>query len=457
MRCTPCPTRHSAFVSRPERLGTIVTSHNARFLCVAVLVLAFSRPAHAVRTARPKVLAALPHDTSAFTQGLVWHAGSFYESTGRYGYSSLRQVQPATGNVLRSVALPDTEFGEGLALVGERLVQLTWREQLAHTYELSTFARGGDYGYTGEGWGLCFDGQQLVMSDGSDRLQFRDAQSFELRSSVQVTLDGTSLDQLNELECVGDTVLANVWQTTRIVQIDKASGEVLLDIDARGLLNASEAAQADVLNGIAYDPETEHFYITGKLWPWVFEVSLAEVLSPQRDAGAAADAPSVSPAETGEAGAESEKEAGAVVVEPGSVRWDAAIEASDAPETDAATDTVVAAFDVAEAEGAAPSRPQQPDTGVDAASTDAGLDAALDTEAGALADAGLDAAVDAEARADGGAITPPPAPSTSSGCTCGLAARAQGTGFAWLGLFALYTSVRRARRPGRRRNPCSRA
>lgn len=423
-------------------MGTIVTPHDIGYLCAGVLWLAMSWPAHAVPTVQPVVLAAHPHDTSAFTQGLVWNEGSFYESTGLYGRSSLRQVDPATGKVLRSVPLPDTEFGEGLALVGERLVQLTWREELAHTYELSTFARGRDYRYAGEGWGLCFDGWQLVMSDGTERLQFRDAQSFELRSSVQVTLDGAGLDQLNELECVGDTVLANVWQTSRIVQIDKSSGQVLLDIDARGLLSASEAAEADVLNGIAYDPETGHLYITGKLWPWVFEVSLAEVLSPRRDAGMAADGPSASPVDMGEAagGAETGVEAGAVdagkegggsAVEPASAQQDAATDASDAPEGDAGMDAALAAFDAAEEESAGPSRPEQPDTGVEAASA-----------------AGMDAAYGAETRADGGQWSSPQAPSRNSGCACGLAARAQGTGLAWLSVLAFYASVRRARRRG---------
>lgn len=225
-------------------------------------------------TVVPRVLAEYPHDAGAFTQGLVHHEGWFYESTGLRGSSSLRRVAPATGAVELGVDLADTEFGEGLALVGDRLIQLTWQERVAHAYQLETFEPITDYAYTGEGWGLCFDGQQLIMTDGSDQLFFRDAESFELLGSQHVSDEGVPVEQLNELECVDGLVLANVWMTDRIAVIDPRTGQLLQWVDARGLLTEEEAASADVLNGIARDETSGRFYLTGKLWPKLFEVEL---------------------------------------------------------------------------------------------------------------------------------------------------------------------------------------
>lgn len=227
----------------------------------------------AVPVVRPDVVRSLPHDSDAFTQGLLLHCGHFFESTGLYGASSLREVEPLTGEVLRSRMLPGDEFGEGLALVQDQLIQLTWREGLAHRYHLGSLAPAGSDRYEGEGWGLCFDGQRLVMSDGSSELFFRDRESFELLGSVSVTRDGLPVRQLNELECVGDLVYANVWMTDVILRIDPGSGQVLTEIDASLLLTPEEYATADVLNGIAYHAPSQHFFLTGKHWPRLFEVS----------------------------------------------------------------------------------------------------------------------------------------------------------------------------------------
>lgn len=233
-----------------------------------------SATAPATPTLQPRLLAEYPHDSDAFTQGLVHFKGSFYESTGLRGRSSLRRVEPATGSVVRDVELAATEFGEGLARVGDRLIQLTWQEHVAHVYDLENFELTGDHAYDGEGWGLCFDGHRLVMSDGSDQLFFRDPESFELLGSQPVTDAGVSVTKLNELECADGLVLANVWMTDSIVVIDPKTGRVLQRVDAHGLLTDAEAASADVLNGIAHDETTGHFYLTGKLWPKVFEVEL---------------------------------------------------------------------------------------------------------------------------------------------------------------------------------------
>ena len=219
-----------------------------------------------------KVLSTRPHDPGAYTQGLLLDNGSLFESTGLYGQSSLREVNPRTGAVKRKVTVPQQYFAEGLTLVGDRLIQLTWQEQKAFVYKLSDFTKVEELRYDGEGWGLCSDGTRLVMTDGSDRLTFRDPKTLAVLGGVNVTLSGRLIDRLNELECVGGAIYANVWQTDDILRIDPGSGKVTAVIDASGLLSASERQQAEVLNGIAWDPAKKTFLITGKLWPKMFEV-----------------------------------------------------------------------------------------------------------------------------------------------------------------------------------------
>ncbi len=223
------------------------------------------------------VLDSLPHDSSAFTQGLVLDDGVFYESTGLYGSSTVRIVDPETGEVLASVSLDDRYFGEGLEVVDGRVVQLTWKEQTAFVWDAATLEPLGAYTYDGEGWGLCALEDRFVMSDGSSTLTFRDLYSFEVTGSVEVVYRGEPVDRLNELECVGDLVYANVWLSDGIVVIAAGSGEVLARVDAsslRGELSSSEGV--DVLNGIAYDPDRRLFYLTGKLWPEIFEVRIGD-------------------------------------------------------------------------------------------------------------------------------------------------------------------------------------
>ena len=232
--------------------------------------------ASVVHSLRVDVLRELHHDTSAYTQGLLWWDGSLYESTGRYGESRLRRLDPATGAIEQQVAVPPAFFGEGLARAGDRLIMLTWMAERALVFDLRSFDAVRTFRYRGEGWGLCHDGDRLVMSNGSDTLTFRDPESFEPVGEVRVTLRGRPRDQLNELECVDGAVYANVWQEDFIVRIDPASGRVTHQIDASGLLTRDEARGVDVLNGIAYQPDDGTFYITGKWWPKMFEVRFVE-------------------------------------------------------------------------------------------------------------------------------------------------------------------------------------
>jgi len=243
------------------------------FLASAPTETTAAQPAAVVESLSVNVHRAFPHDTSAYTQGLLWWDGRLYESTGQYGQSDLRRIDPATGVVEQELDISPAYFGEGLARVDDRLIMLTWKAQRAFVFGLERFDEQRTFRYEGEGWGLCNDGSRLVMSNGSNRLAFRDLRTFEVLGDVPVTLRGFPLTQLNELECVGGAVYANVYQTDFLVRIDPDTGRVTHYIDAAGLLTREEARGVDVLNGIAFDPGAETFYITGKLWPKMFEVT----------------------------------------------------------------------------------------------------------------------------------------------------------------------------------------
>ncbi len=222
-----------------------------------------------------EVVRAYPHDRGAFTQGLVYRDGYLYESTGLNGRSTLRKVTLETGAVLEQFELAPQYFGEGLTDWGSRLFQLTWKDGLAFVYDLSSFGVTGTFGYEGEGWGLTHDGSMLIMSDGTARLRLLDPATFEEFGSVTVREGGAPVANLNELEHVRGEVYANVWQTDRIATIAPATGQVTGWIDLRGLLTAADTATpVDVLNGIAYDAAGDRLFVTGKLWPKLFEIRL---------------------------------------------------------------------------------------------------------------------------------------------------------------------------------------
>lgn len=236
----------------------------------------------APKALKVQVLRSFPHDPAAFTQGLELDGGRLIESTGLYGRSSLRIVGRTSGRVVQRRDLDARLFGEGVTVVDGRIVQLTWKEQVAPVYERKTLRPLKSFRYQGEGWGICHDGRFLVTSDGSSTLTFRNPKNFRPVRTVQVEVGGSAvvraglpsgpLSSLNELECVGKAVYANVWQTDVIVRIDSASGRVTAVIVAAGLLPAASAAKAGVLNGIAYDSVRRVFLLTGKLWPRLYEV-----------------------------------------------------------------------------------------------------------------------------------------------------------------------------------------
>lgn len=222
-----------------------------------------------------EVIAALPHDAGAFTQGLVFRDGHFLESTGLNGRSSLRAVEPATGRVVRQIAVPAQYFAEGLAVVGDQAFQLTWTSRKGFVYDADTFRLQKEFAYEGEGWGLATDGRSLLLSDGTSRIRFLDPTTFAVTRTIEVNADGKPVSHLNELELVNGEIFANVWQTDEVVRIDPATGRVRGVIDFSGLLPPQERGrETDVLNGIAYDAAGDRLFVTGKCWPKIFQVRL---------------------------------------------------------------------------------------------------------------------------------------------------------------------------------------
>jgi glutamine cyclotransferase len=223
-----------------------------------------------------EVVRRLPHDSQAFTQGLLYQNGYLYESTGLEGRSSIRRVELETGRVLQQHDIPAQYFGEGIVAWGGKLIELTWRSGVGFVYDLETFALEKQFAYRGEGWGLTHDGRRLIMSDGTPELRFLDPETLQETGRITVTDQGQPVGNLNELEYVRGEVYANVWLTDRIARIDPATGTVTGWIDLTGLLTAADRARGptDVLNGIAYDAEGDRLFVTGKLWPALFEVRL---------------------------------------------------------------------------------------------------------------------------------------------------------------------------------------
>jgi glutamine cyclotransferase len=216
-----------------------------------------------------------PHDAGAYTQGLLFRDGDLYESTGQLGRSSVRRVNLQTGEVQARTDLPGDRFGEGLALIGDRLIQLSWTSGVGYIYDRATLALQDSFTYTGQGWGLTYDGESLILSDGTSRIRFLDPLTFAVRRTLDVQDGGAPLMEINELEWVDGQILANVYRTDYIVRIDPATGNVLSWIDLGDVYPSSQRpGSADVLNGIAWDEAGRRLFVTGKLWPVLFEVEI---------------------------------------------------------------------------------------------------------------------------------------------------------------------------------------
>lgn len=227
-----------------------------------------------VPVVQPTILERFPHDGNAFTQGLVFADGVLFESTGLLGESARRRVAPTTGEVITSARLDADLFGAGLAFTNGQLIQLTWQQGIAMVADPTTMLEISRFTYEGEGWGLCqLDDNSLVMSNGSGFLTVRDSETFEVIGEIEVTLDGEPTTNLNELECVGESIYANVWLESNILEIDASSGQVRRVVDASALV-PGDLSPDDVLNGIAYRSESDTFFLTGKRWTVMYEVSL---------------------------------------------------------------------------------------------------------------------------------------------------------------------------------------
>jgi len=222
-----------------------------------------------------EVVNSYPHDPAAFLQGLLWYQGGFYESTGLYGQSTLRRIEFPSGKILKSISLPPELFGEGLALVGNRLVQLEWKSRRGFVYDRDSFALLREFRYDSEGWGITYDGKYLIMSDGSSKLTYLDPDSFAAVRTLAVTMNGRAIDRLNELEFIEGEIWSNVWQTDLVLRIDPGTGKVTSFLNLSGLLPASmRTGTEDVLNGIAYDAQQKRIFVSGKLWPRIFEIRI---------------------------------------------------------------------------------------------------------------------------------------------------------------------------------------
>ena len=224
-----------------------------------------------------KIKNSWPHDRRAYTQGLIFLDGMLWESTGQYGESSLRKVELKTGKVIKQISVPRSYFAEGMTVFRDKVFQLTWQEHKGFIYDPDTFQKQGEFNYTGEGWGLTHDDESLIMSDGTDKIRFLDPSTFQTTRTISVTDRGAPVHELNELEYIKGEIYANVYQTDRIARIEPKTGKILGWIDLAGLLAVDDrTGEEDVLNGIAYDKKGKRLFVTGKMWPRLFEIEIVK-------------------------------------------------------------------------------------------------------------------------------------------------------------------------------------
>lgn len=255
-------------------------------VAIFVLVLLWPARLHSLSAGTPdsfRVVQSYPHDPRAFTEGLVYADGVLYESTGLKGHSTLRTIDPKTGIITRHLDVPDTYFGEGITVWQDQLIQLTWQTHIGFVYDRASLRLLQTFHFDGEGWGLTQDGKSLIMSDGTPTLRFLDPHSFRETRRLKVTEDGTPVQNVNELEYIHGEIFANIWHSDRILRISPQTGKVLGWLDLSALLPASDRSDPEaVLNGIAYDAKTNHLFLTGKLWPRIFEIELKPASKPGR-------------------------------------------------------------------------------------------------------------------------------------------------------------------------------
>jgi glutaminyl-peptide cyclotransferase len=224
-----------------------------------------------------EIVETYPHDKKAYTQGLVFHDGMLYESTGQYGESSLRKVELKKGKVKKKLEVTGQYFAEGMTILNGKIYQLTWQQNKGFIYDLKDFKLESEFNYDGEGWGLTSDGQSLIISDGTSQLRFIEPATFRLLKTISVIGDGQPLMDINELEYIHGEIYANIWKTDRIARIDPRTGRLLAWIDLSGLRPEETMRNSEnVLNGIAYDQEHDRLYVTGKRWPKLFEIRLKQ-------------------------------------------------------------------------------------------------------------------------------------------------------------------------------------
>lgn len=289
------PVRKMIFTTLLAKLFTL-GPNKAKLRAGGVLVLFLSLTSFDCRTARSpdfpsekavgkeratnygyEVVNTWPHDPDAFTQGLVFHDGKLLESTGGQGRSSLRLVELETGRIVKRVEVPGPYFAEGITVLNGKVYQLTWQDQRGFIYDASTFSKLGEFTFEGEGWGLANDGQSLILSDGTNRIRFLDPDNFQVRRTIAVSDGSKPVTDINELEYVQGEIYANIWHADRIARIDVQTGRVVGWIELPGLLPQIEVYDEEsVLNGIAYDETNGRLFVTGKLWPKLFEIRIKQ-------------------------------------------------------------------------------------------------------------------------------------------------------------------------------------
>jgi len=249
------------------------------FLCLNLPGCLFPGNSDVIPVYSYNIVNTYPHDRDAFTEGLVFEDGFLYEGTGLLGHSTLRRVKLETGAILQIRELADQFFGEGITIYGNEIIQLTWQSNVGFVYDTNSFELLQQFNYSTEGWGITHDEEHLIMSDGTSTLHFLDPQTFEETSQLAVFDNNGPVTRLNELEYIQGEIYANVWQTDRIARIEPGTGRVVGWVDLEGLLTAEDRTEpVDVLNGIAYDADSDRLFVTGKLWPKLFEI---ELISPE--------------------------------------------------------------------------------------------------------------------------------------------------------------------------------